>query len=104
MFNNSPTGATRDDAIGVFSASSTLLATSELNRVVDVIDAGTDRVTDNTFDQNQATDIAEDFRIDETLVQITIPLNARFLFLGNADSKQSDNSNSSGGFSIQIRF
>ncbi|WP_299522071.1 hypothetical protein [Winogradskyella sp.] len=101
---NSPTGSTRDSAAGVFSSSNLLLDSSELNRVVDAIDAGEDRVTDNTFEQNQVTDIPEDFRIDENQIQITVPVGAQFLFLGVTDSKLSDNMQSSAGFAIEIRY
>ncbi|WP_299368738.1 hypothetical protein [Winogradskyella sp.] len=101
---NSPTGSTRDSAAGVFSSSNLLLGSSELNRVVDAIDAGTDNVTENTFEEDQVTDIPEDFRIDENQIQITVPAGAQFLFLGVADSKLSDNMQSTEGFAIEIRY
>lgn len=101
---NSPSGSTRNDAIGVFSASSQLLDKSELNRVVDAIDAGEERVTENTFQGNLITDIVEDFRIDDEPVKITVPAGAKFLFLGNADCKQSDNTQAPEGFKVEIEY
>lgn len=72
--------------------------------MVDAIDAGKDRVTDNTFENNHITDIDEDFRIDEERMEIMVPANARYLFVGNADSKQADNSETSQGFRVEISF
>lgn len=103
-FINSPSGARRNDAIGVFSSSMQLLGISERNRVVDAIDAGEDRVTDNTFENNHITDIDEDFRIDEERMEIVVPTNAQYLFVGNADSKQADNSETSQGFRVEISY
>jgi pentose-5-phosphate-3-epimerase len=101
---NSTSGNTRNDAIGVFSASAQLLGTSELNRVVDAIDAGEERVTDNTWSGNLTTDIAEDFGIDEEAIKITVPSGAKYLFVGNADCLHSDNSETTEGFKVEIAY
>jgi hypothetical protein len=76
--------------LGVFSASSTLLAKGNLNRVPDAIDAGVDAVSGPTFHGNLATDIPEDFRIDPA-THITVPAGALFLLVGVSDSFYGDN-------------
>ncbi|SHN08964.1 hypothetical protein SAMN04488057_106160 [Cyclobacterium lianum] len=103
-FINSPSGSTRSDAVGLFSATLQLLGSEEQNRVPGAIDAGENRMTDNTFEGNLPTDIEEDFRIDEETIEIVVPTGAQYLFLGNADSKQSDNSETAQGFRVEIRF
>jgi hypothetical protein len=85
--------------LGLFSASSSISAMTNLNRVVGAIDYGEDYVTPNTWWEetlqrrnddetydpplkggNQPTDIPEDFRITpHTGMEIKIPNNARFL-------------------------
>lgn len=92
----------RNSLVCVFSATDFLLDKSELNRVADALDAGTDIVTENTFAGNQVTDIPEDFRVDEDLIEVNVPIGAHYLFVGNSDSKQEDNSNTPEGFSIEI--
>lgn len=101
---NSPTGSTRNDAIGVFSASNQFLEKSELNRVVDAIDAGEERVTENTFAGGLTTDITEDFAIWEESTEIKVPSGAKYLFVGNADCKHSDNSETTEGFKVEIAY
>ncbi len=92
------------DAIGVFSASAQLLGISELNRVIDAIDAGEERVTDNTWSGNLTPDISEDFGIEEEAVKITVPSGAKYLFVGNADCLHSDNSETTEGFKVEIAY
>ena len=77
--------------LGIFSATDLLLDCSELNRVVDAIDAGNDVVTGETWITQQTTDIAEDFFIDAVRVQI--PEGANFLFVSAWDSFYPDNHN-----------
>lgn len=101
---NSPSGTTRNDAIGVFSASTQLLDKSELNRVVDAIDAGEVRVTENTYIGNLTTDIPEDFGIEKESTEIIVPSGAQFLFLGNADCLHSDNTETPEGFKVEITY
>ncbi|NND71109.1 MAG: hypothetical protein HKN43_05990 [Rhodothermales bacterium] len=79
-----------------------ILQQSQLNRIPDAIDAGVDRVTEPTFGDGQATDIPEDFRFDEETVEVTVPAGAQYLFVSNADSKQSDNSATLAGFKVEI--
>ncbi len=101
---NSASGSTRDDAIGVFSASAQLLGISELNRVVNAIDAGEERVTENTFAGHLTTDIAEDFAIWKESGETTVPSGAKYLFIGNADCMHSDNSETPEGFKVEIAY
>ena len=92
--------------IGVFSSSSVLLSYTNLNRVQDAIDAGTDEITSNTFDLNEPTDIAEDFRIfhetdvDQTILQV--PINATYLFVAARDNRYFDNSDPDNDFAVRI--
>lgn len=95
---------TRNDAIGVFSSSVQLLGTSELNRVVDAIDAGEDAVTDNTYIGQLTTDIAEDFEIWKESIKIKVPSGAKYLFVGNADCLHADNRETSEGFKVEIAY
>jgi hypothetical protein len=95
---------TRNDAIGVFSSSVQLLGTSELNRIVDAIDAGEDAVTDNTYVGQLTTDIAEDFEIWKESIKIKVPSGAKYLFVGNADCLHADNRETSEGFKVEIAY
>ncbi len=97
-------GGTRSDAIGVFSGSAQLLGISELNRIVDAIDAGEDVVTENTYEGSQTTDIAEDFEIWDESCEIKVPAGAKYLFVGNADCLHSDNSETTQGFKVEISY
>ena len=93
--------------LGLFSASNTLLVSSELNRVPDAIDAGNDIVTYNTYYDGLATDIGEDFSIYhendpdfQTVIQV--PDMATHLFVGILDSLYSDNTDSDGDLYLRI--
>ena len=95
---------TRTDAIGVFSSSVQLLGPSELNRVVDAIDAGEDAITDNTYNGQLTTDIAEDFEIWKESIKIKVPSGAKYLFVGNADCLHADNRETTEGFKVEIAY
>ncbi len=82
----------------VFSASATLLGPSNLNRVVDAIDAGPDWTSFATYNGGLSTDIAEDFLVDNFAgtypgVTLVIPTGATHLFAAATDSYYSDNNN-----------
>lgn len=85
---------------GVFSSSSTLLPRNFLNRVPGAIDAGIDNFTGPTNLQNLSTDIPEDFRITD--IQLIVPVEAKFLFVGALDSQFQDNTDLDRDFAVQI--
>lgn len=78
---------------GIFSSSNTLLPGNFLNRVPGAIDAGINIFTG-------PTDIAEDFQISDT--QIQVPVGAAFLFVGALDSLFLDNTDLDNNFAVQI--
>lgn len=86
--------------LGVFSNTNILLGSSTLNRVQDAIDAGNDESTGPTFFGNLPNDIAEDFLITNTLIQI--PAGAAYLFVAASDSYYSDNSDLDGDYGMRI--
>jgi hypothetical protein len=86
--------------IGVFSSTNVLLAPNFLNRVPGAIDAGMPVVTWSTLYGNMATDILQDFRIANTIVQV--PLGANYLFVAAEDIYYSDNSNPNGNYGVRI--
>ena len=88
--------------VGVFSASSVLLAQTNLNRVQDAIDAGTDFVTGATFPNNLPTDIAEDFFVTGGGIQIQVPTGATHLFVAVPDNLYGDNQDPDGDFAVEI--
>ena len=92
--------AVSTEMIGVFSSTNVLLAPNLLNRVPGAIDAGIPVVTWNTLFGNMSTDIPQDFRIANTLVQV--PLGANYLFVAAEDIYYSDNSNPNGNYGVRI--
>ncbi len=91
---------TSTSMIAVFSGSSTLLASNQLNRVPDAIDAGIDYVTPLTYHGSLTTDIPEDFFVDDVYVQI--PQGAAYLFITAADSLYYDNTDPDGDYAVSI--
>jgi hypothetical protein len=91
---------TSTEMIGVFSSSDVLLAPNLLNRVPGAIDAGVPVVTWNTLFGDMATDIPQDFRIANTIVQV--PLGANYLFVAAEDIYYSDNSDPDGDYAVRI--
>ena len=91
---------TSTEMIGVFSSSDVLLAPNVLNRVPGAIDAGIPVVTWNTYFGNMSTDIPQDFRIADTIVQV--PLGANYLFVAAEDIYYSDNSDPDGDYAVRI--
>jgi hypothetical protein len=81
--------------IGVFSSNDFLAPFEQANRVPGAIDAGKDLQTGVTYFNHEQTDIPEDFAIipNEGYL-ITIPHNAKYLFLGFDDSYYPDNAGS----------
>jgi hypothetical protein len=91
---------------GVFSGSSTLLASANLNRVPDAIEAGIDFVTSPTFNGALATDIAEDFFIAGNggfffTQNVVVPTGAEYVFFSAIDSYFGDNLSSDYGVSME---
>jgi len=89
-----PNASLSNAMIGVFSASETLLDVDASNprlRVVDAIDAGDDFATES--------DIAEDFFIDNVVVEI--PSGATHLFVAALDTFQADNSDDDNDFALR---
>ena len=97
---------TSKSLLGVFSSSTTLLAGSNLNRVVGALDAGADVVTSTTFHIPQlTTDIPQDFLIYSSTVAsvlVQVPVGAQFLFVAPNDSFYGDNSDPDGDFGLRI--
>ncbi|MBT4364153.1 MAG: VWA domain-containing protein [Desulfobacteraceae bacterium] len=78
-----------NDTIAVFSASNVILKQAKRHRVPGAIDCCIDIITDVTWFEKLVTDIAEDF--DARDVQVVIPENAKFLFIGGTDGYVTDN-------------
>jgi hypothetical protein len=85
---------------GVFSKSATLLPADSLERIPDAIDSGSEVATARTLYRLFATDIAEDFPIQSSKLQI--PRGARFLFVAAPDIFYSDNADRDGNFALRI--
>lgn len=73
----------------VFSSTPELLSGDLLERVPGAIEAGEDYITLDTFLDDLATDISQDFVADD--VCLTIPDGARYVFFATVDSYYSDN-------------
>jgi len=102
-FNNGPNGDTRLSMIAVFSRTATLLASSELHRVVDALDAGVDYVTSPTYYGALPTDIPEDFGASAPGgVDLLAPPGAAYLFAASNDQYYSDNSDPDNDYYIRI--
>ncbi|GMR07758.1 MAG: hypothetical protein BMS9Abin26_0762 [Gammaproteobacteria bacterium] len=101
-WDNGPDADVFNTTIGIFSSSTTLLASSVLNRVTDAIDAGIDNITPNTYFGNLATDIPEDFLITNGL-NIVVPTGAVYLFVSARDSLYYDNSDPDNNYAISIQ-
>ncbi len=87
--------------IAIFSSSATLKPSYELHRVPDAIDAGADRQTDPTFYNNLSTNIPEDFSVSYPTI-VTVPQNARFIFVAAVDVYYEDNSDPDGDYGVEI--
>jgi hypothetical protein len=73
--------------LAVFSATNVLLDIDQTYRVPGAIDAGSDKHTGETWFDKEPTDIPEDFVISpSTGLRITIPSNAKYLFLSEGDN------------------
>src|SRR5688572_19076401 len=88
------------EMIGVFSSGSSLLAPDVLHRVPGAMDAGLSVTSWNTLFGNMSTDIPEDFRVANTIVQV--PFGASHLFIAAHDIYYSDNSDPDGDFGVRI--
>ncbi|HEV8328986.1 MAG TPA: PEP-CTERM sorting domain-containing protein [Nitrospiraceae bacterium] len=88
------------EMIGVFSNSTTLLAPNIFSRVPGALDAGVDITTWNTLFGSMGTDIAEDFGIENTFLQV--PVGATHLFVAAHDIYYSDNSDPDRDFAVRI--
>lgn len=88
---------------GVFSASTFLLGSDQLNRVVGAIDAGPELDTlHKTLFGGFPLDISEDFAINGDGVVVPVPVGARYLFIGAYDIFFGDNRDPDGDFALQI--
>jgi len=105
-YSGGPTPDDRYTLLGVFSASATLLATDQLQRVPDAIDAGLDANTGNTHFGALPTNIAEDFLISVTgsfrFTVIMVPDGATHLFVGVSDSFFGDNVDPDGDLRVRL--
>jgi len=90
--------------VAVFSSSSELLATSELNRVVGALKAGDAFATGPTHHGSLSNDIAEDFFVPGSgnSVVVKVPVGALFLFFSTNDSYFNDNTDPDGNFGVRI--
>jgi PKD repeat protein len=91
----------------VFSTNDTLLPRSERDRVPGAVDAGDDFVTSPTFNGNEETDIPEDFQVSTqdgstASTTVTVPADARFIFLSAQDNLFQDNSDTDEDFQFRI--
>jgi hypothetical protein len=102
-------GIEKTDTIGVFSSTDELLPSDRRRRVPGAIDAGPDFETKTTYYGDEPTDIEEDFRVDSETdgeddatpsVTVTVPEDARYLFLAAHGSLYRDNY---GEYSVRIR-
>jgi len=92
----------------VFSSSNVLLAQDQRHRVGGAIPAGTPFFSTNTYYQDQATDIPQDFVFGdgyygdkERVVQV--PAGAQYIFLAVLDGVYLDNSDPNGDYFVSIR-
>ncbi len=92
--------------IGVFSSSSTLLATSVQNRVPGAIGAGPSFPSGSTYYGALPMDIPEDFFASRNLwddaITVRVPAGAAFLFLGVHDSLYNDNNDPNGDYTAVV--
>lgn len=102
-WDNGPGTDTFNNTIGIFSGSASLLASSNLNRVMDAIDAGIDEPTPNTFHGNLSTDVPEDFLITDGLA-IVVPTGATYLFVSARDSLYFDNSDANNNYAFSLQL
>lgn len=90
----------------VFSGSSTLLASANLNRVQDAIDVVTDFASAYTWLGNLPTDIPQDFAVDDgstfSFVELLVPAGATHIFFTVNDSLFGDNADLNGDFGAAI--
>ncbi len=92
-----------DGMSGVFSSSSTLLASNVLFRVPGAIASGTPYVSPNTYRGDVPTDIPQDFSIFSTNTTVRVPLGAAYLFVAAKDTLYKDNvDNSTDPFRLLI--
>ena len=103
-YDNGPGVDAFSGIMAVFSASTTLLGPTLVNRVPDAIDAGPDHVTIPTCPGNLPTDIPQDFTVNPSGVDVIIPAGAIYLFLATRDCLYHDNTDPDGDFAVRITF
>jgi hypothetical protein len=104
-YDNGPNDDTFPSLAGIFSATSTLLDESNLDRVADAIDAGFDFQSRPTYFGSQATDVPEDFAITHGTqldVTVTVPSGAAYLFLTPDDIWFQDNTDPDGDYGVLL--
>lgn len=84
----------------VFSNSNILLASYLQNRVSGAVNAGEDILTDPTPKGLLATDIPEDFWLND--LTIKVPTSASYLFVGTTDPYPGDNTDPDGDYGLRI--
>jgi hypothetical protein len=100
-FDNGPGTDIPRITIAVFSSSATLLAGSAHPRVPDAIEAGIDFTTASTYYcGGELTDVAQDFRVDSTLV--VVPAGATHLFASGHDQYYVDNTDPNGDYALGV--
>jgi hypothetical protein len=87
--------------IALFSGSATLLASANLHRVPDAIDAGADHVTPKTYHGDLDTDVPEDFLVSDGAI-VRIPPAATHLFVCPPDSLFYDNTDPDNDYAVSI--
>ena len=101
-FDNGPGTDAPHAFMAVFSASSTVLASSLRYRVPGAIDAGEDYVTVPTCPGGHLTDIPEDFTVNVEGVDVVIPAGATHLMLCPRECYSNDNSDPNSDFAAQL--
>ena len=97
---NGEPGAGSFSTLGVFSSSTTLLGTDELDRVPDAIDVPGEIVTGTTALGDLPTDIPEDVTVNRG--QFLVPAGATTLFLSPNDRFFSDNEAVNGTYTATL--
>ncbi len=108
-FDNGPGTDSFTGMLAVFSASSALLGPTELNRVVDAIDAGVDANSGTTCPGLEPTDVSQDFAVSRpglaiVEVCVIVPQGATHIFFSPSDCYFGDNSDADNDWGVEIQI